>query len=392
VDTPLVIDDDNTRHIVEGFEKTLGFKIHNINETFIDLGGDSLSFIRASLVVEKAIGWLPESWESISINELSKLEKKQSQLYIKLPLPILFRAISIIFVVLNHIGQSLVASTGVLFVVAGLSFGKFQMQSILQRASIRPIFPMIFKIAIPTIAFTIFRGVVEHDLNIYNILLVGTFLPASVNAGKNYWFIDMLIASLFALAFIFSVNLIRTYMKQRSFLTLYILTFVVMIINVMQLKLNLLGSYQSGLFPLSYLWLMFLGISMNYASTIQKKVSITMLLLTYLVISENVLNYHDTKFEMYFIVSVLALIYINNIFIPKFIAPLVMSIASCSLFIYILNIPVHNLLSKFTNGLNFNIELSLILLFGYVAYVSWEYITSMFLKLYDKLSVWKNGA
>jgi hypothetical protein len=165
-----------------------------------------------------------------------------------------------------------------------------------------------------------------------------------------------------------------------------------MIINVMQLKLNLLGSYQSGLFPLSYLWLMFLGISMNYASTIQKKVSITMLLLTYLVISENVLNYHDTKFEMYFIVSVLALIYINNIFIPKFIAPLVMSIASCSLFIYILNIPVHNLLSKFTNGLNYNIELSLILLFGYVAYVSWEYITSMFLKLYDKLSVWKNGA
>ncbi|MDP2246872.1 MAG: non-ribosomal peptide synthetase, partial [Nitrosomonadales bacterium] len=50
-------------YLINEWKYILGTHHINPNKSFVELGGDSLSFIQASMVVEKAIGWLPVDWE-----------------------------------------------------------------------------------------------------------------------------------------------------------------------------------------------------------------------------------------------------------------------------------------------------------------------------------------
>ena len=43
--------------VIAEIENALGIQIDDPDKSFVDLGGDSLSFIRVSMVIEDAIGW-----------------------------------------------------------------------------------------------------------------------------------------------------------------------------------------------------------------------------------------------------------------------------------------------------------------------------------------------
>ena len=61
------------RSLMEIWQQTL--KIDDIQETdsFLSLGGDSLSFITISIEIEDYLGHLPDNWEALSIADLEKL-------------------------------------------------------------------------------------------------------------------------------------------------------------------------------------------------------------------------------------------------------------------------------------------------------------------------------
>lgn len=41
--------------------------------SFVELGGDSLSFVQASRVLEELIGHLPQRWETLPVCQLAEL-------------------------------------------------------------------------------------------------------------------------------------------------------------------------------------------------------------------------------------------------------------------------------------------------------------------------------
>ena len=66
--------DEQRRRFVAGFEESLGLKIVNVDKSFVDLGGDSLSYIRASMIIEDILGSHLSDWEEKSLAELSRLK------------------------------------------------------------------------------------------------------------------------------------------------------------------------------------------------------------------------------------------------------------------------------------------------------------------------------
>ena len=56
------------------FRKTFGAAADDTGRSFIDFGGDSLSYVRTSLELEAILPAMPEGWEAMSIAELARLE------------------------------------------------------------------------------------------------------------------------------------------------------------------------------------------------------------------------------------------------------------------------------------------------------------------------------
>jgi acyl-CoA synthetase (AMP-forming)/AMP-acid ligase II/lysophospholipase L1-like esterase len=59
--------------LIESYRKVLGMADVRSTDSFLELGGDSVSFVEISLVLEDYLGYLPENWETMSIASLESL-------------------------------------------------------------------------------------------------------------------------------------------------------------------------------------------------------------------------------------------------------------------------------------------------------------------------------
>jgi acyl-CoA synthetase (AMP-forming)/AMP-acid ligase II/lysophospholipase L1-like esterase/acyl carrier protein len=69
---------DNTRSpassLLDGYREVLGKTDLRPEDSFLDLGGDSVNFVEISLLLESYIGFVPENWEARSIEALEALK------------------------------------------------------------------------------------------------------------------------------------------------------------------------------------------------------------------------------------------------------------------------------------------------------------------------------
>lgn len=75
------------------------------NLSFVELGGDSLSFVQASMVLETLIGPLPAQWELKPIHELCQLSTTRptaKPVFRAVEIPVLLRVLSILLIVIGH--------------------------------------------------------------------------------------------------------------------------------------------------------------------------------------------------------------------------------------------------------------------------------------------------
>ena len=92
--------------LLTGLEQTLGTTVYDLDQSFIELGGDSLSFITASMIIENQLGYLPDGWENIPLRQLlascdenKVVTSATGAGFSRIQMPILLRALSIIFIV-----------------------------------------------------------------------------------------------------------------------------------------------------------------------------------------------------------------------------------------------------------------------------------------------------
>lgn len=346
--------------------------------SFVEMGGDSLSYINISFLIEKHIGYLPKSWEYIPLIDLSLIEthftktdkKSFSEIvFLKVPHTILLRAIGINFVVLGHAGIFLGSGTSTLFVISGISIARFQLLNVINNRTLIPIFQFIAKYGIPAGLWQLLRCIfVKEYLWFPDLVLSGTFWQNPNGGHYTFWFLDVLTASILIFCILALVISSSKYAAKTIFKKIepyFLVSLIVLLFGVVayfiQTETNLwngeVGNTSVG--PFRWFWMIPFGSAIHFAKSREQKtlvsfIGVLIVLIFTLIRPDNLSSYSTFTFDYFFIVSVLILIWLEQLYIPKFLNKTITIIAANSLFIYIVNHAVITILMpKLTYSLGF---------------------------------------
>ncbi len=352
--------DDTTRRLIAGFEEALGRKIGGVNKSFVDLGGDSLSYIRASMIIEDILGRVPSDWEKMSLTELSRFKNVTGgaaarSWWTRMDSTVLFRAISIFIVTLSHTGNyTFVTATSALFVISGMNFSKFLRPGIRETGDLGPTLQFISRFAIPAALWQATRGLALHQFWLPDMLLLGTFFENPNAAHFTFWFLDVLAANIIILALIakFGFRLrsrrpVAEGGRKSSFWTDLPWCLTALGIAFAQVSTGWWDGDpgETDVAPFKWLWMLALGILITQANTKARKGLVTGLIGCLALIAysglPNVARFLGQT-DAFVFVSMLVLLWVERVPVPRLLQRPLLGIASATLFIYIVNYSVIN--------------------------------------------------
>nr|WP_223987334.1 AMP-binding protein [Arthrobacter sp. NicSoilB8] len=169
------------------------------SDTFVSLGGDSLSYVAASVRLEQALGHLPPDWHVTPVRDLEPRPRpapvrKPRRLFVPLETSIVLRAVAIVLIVSTHVGLfSWQGTAHVLMAVAGYNFARFQLTG--ERfPRLRRQLASLGRIVVPSMAFIAAAYLVTDNYAPANILLLNAIVgPEAVTTQWHFWFIEILV-------------------------------------------------------------------------------------------------------------------------------------------------------------------------------------------------------
>ncbi|MGR8011915.1 AMP-binding protein [Streptomyces hypolithicus] len=188
--------------------------------SFVGLGGDSLSYVELSLHLEGALGHLPDSWHTMAIRELRRATRQsagelRSTRRRALDTTVALRAAAIVLIVGSHIGLFTVkGGAHVLLGVAGYNFARFHLGRADRRDRLRNVARSIARIAVPSMAWLALMLLVTNDYGFTNVFLLTSLL----GPNDGFWFIEVLVYLLVALAAVLSVPVVDRAERRLPFL------------------------------------------------------------------------------------------------------------------------------------------------------------------------------
>ncbi|MEO5316904.1 AMP-binding protein [Pseudarthrobacter sp. CC12] len=217
----------NTLTVKQIFMDVLEVSEVKDTETFVSLGGDSLSFVAASVRLEQVLGHLPPDWHLTPIGRLQPAPKPESQprrsgikrTVAPIDTSIALRAVGIIFIVSTHIGLfEWQGMAHVLIAAAGYNFARFQLSG-QGMPRLRRQLVSIGRIVVPAMAFIAFAFLVTDRYSLANIVLLNAILgPVEVTTQWHFWFIEDIVYILLAMSALLAVPWINRTERRYPFL------------------------------------------------------------------------------------------------------------------------------------------------------------------------------
>ncbi|MEU8526323.1 AMP-binding protein [Streptomyces sp. NPDC048629] len=173
------------------------------DNSFVGLGGDSLSYVEMSLQLEERLGHLPPNWHLTPIRELKRRRGPGRAMETSVAL----RAVAIVCVVGTHIRLfEIRGGAHLLLAVAGFNFARFLLTSAERRERLRRTGRGIVRIALPCMAWTGFALLVDDDYDLTNLLLVHNLInPQDMGPGIHLWFVEALVYILLTMLLLLAV-------------------------------------------------------------------------------------------------------------------------------------------------------------------------------------------
>jgi hypothetical protein len=373
----------------------LGQPINDIGQSFVDLGGDSLSFIQVALVLERSLGQLPRGWERLPLRSLFDAKRPASKLgpWTSMEVPLLFRAVGILLVVLSHTKVVDLLGTSVLFVISGISFGKFQRPAIFQTGSLQGVFRFILRYGVPAGLWQLMRSVTFHRYWLPDLVLLGTMLQKPGEGHWTLWYLDILTANVLLLSAVALLNVRwrRARGADRSGGRRFGFDCGVVLAGMGLAVVQVWTRWWNGhlgvtnVGPFLWFWLVAYGVAISQAAGSRPRALLTGLLALPLASVALKLPLLGTAFgflDVLFYGATLSLVWLDTIKIPRFLKGVTLEVASASLFIYILNVfVISQLLPRLGVPPWWPLETLAAVAAGVIANRSWNWLLSL-------LNVW----
>ncbi|MGP4027415.1 AMP-binding protein [Actinomadura sp. 3N407] len=165
------------------------------DHSFVDLAGDSLSYVEMSLKLEDALGTLPPDWHTRPIRDLRRPAGRSR--WRTLETGIVLRAAAIVLIAGSHISIFTVrGGAHILLAVAGFNFARFHLTSSGRGERRRHVLGALHRIAVPSVIWLVLAALLTADYHLVDVLL----LKSAFGYNSNYWFIEIIVYILLAMA------------------------------------------------------------------------------------------------------------------------------------------------------------------------------------------------
>ncbi|WP_148571634.1 AMP-binding protein [Nocardioides caldifontis] len=179
------------------FAQVLGRDQVGRDDTFVSLGGDSLSYVEMSLRLEEALGHLPPGWHTTPIGRLQAARRRRRGAAVETN--VVLRALAIVAIVGTH-GNLFVLTGGahLLLGIAGFNLGRFQLASPSRRDRLTRVLSSVARIVVPSVlwvgGFALLASAYPWQTA---LLLNGVLGPeAWSEPAWHLWFLEALVALL----------------------------------------------------------------------------------------------------------------------------------------------------------------------------------------------------
>ncbi|MGH3948641.1 MAG: AMP-binding protein [Pseudonocardiaceae bacterium] len=323
---------DSQASIRQVFARVLNSPDPDDAASFVSLGGDSMSYVRMSIELEKVLGRVPEGWHTMTVAELEHCEPRRG-MFRAMETDIVLRAVAIVLIVGSHVGLfTILGGAHLLLVISGWCFARFGLARVEGDSPGGRILRSATRIAVPAIAWLIYRMAVTQDVGWPNIFLINNFLQTSSAIG--YWFIEVLVQVLVVLAIVFAIPAVRRIEARHGFTVAAIALVLALIAR--------LGIDDTSEFPeramstQGVMWFFVLGwIAQRSATTVQKVLVVGVAV----VIMPGFFG--DPVREGIVAGGLLLLLLLPQITVPRLVVPVVGLIAGASLYIYLTHYAVY---------------------------------------------------
>ena len=303
--------------------------------SFVDLGGNSLSYVSMSVRLERAIGRLPADWQRLPIRELESAAKPRRWWGTTLETSVALRAIAIVLVVGSHAGLfTLWGGAHVLLGIAGYNFGRFCLTPLPRPDRVRNLRNTIAWIAVPSVAWVGIALVITDDYTPWNLLLADKFLgPRDSMTSGRLWFVEVVVWILVVLVLVCCTPLADRLERRRPYA--FAMAFLAVGLVV---RFDGFGMGHAAWFTVLAFWFFATGWAASKASTVNQRAVVTTLL------AVGVVGYFgEVHRELLVFTGLALLIWLPGIRCPSLLAAVAGVLAEASLGIYLVHYQVYPL-------------------------------------------------
>ncbi|OBF32439.1 AMP-dependent synthetase [Mycobacterium sp. ACS1612] len=312
--------------------------------SFVDLGGNSLSYVAMSVRLERTLGRLPADWQRLPLRELeatpTRTQRRRPWWGSTLETTVALRAVAILLIVASHAGLfELWGGAHLLLGIAGYNFGRFCLTPVPRADRVRHLRNTIAWIAGPALAWILIALMITDDYTPTNLLLANKFLGPhdSMTAGR-LWFVEVLVWILVALALLCWLPAVDRWERQRPF------TVAVTFLAVgLALRYDILGLHlgNQAWFTVLAFWFFAVGWAASKTSTIVQRAAVSV------VLAISMYGYFDrTERELLVLAGFALLTWLPALRCPPVATVLAGVVAEASLYIYLTHFQVYPLFGE----------------------------------------------
>lgn len=306
--------------------------------SFIDLGGNSLSYVMMTVRLERAIGQLPPEWQRMPIRELETISKPPRRGWLAtLETSVALRAAAIVLIVGTHAELfELWGGAHLLLGIAGYNFGRFCLTPAPRNDRVRHLGNTIAWIAAPSVLWVMIALLLTDHYTWTNLLLANKFLGPhdSMTAGR-LWFVEVLVWTLILLTLVFWLPMMDRLERRLPFTVA-----VVFLVIGLALRYDILGLDlgRDAWFTMLAFWFFAIGWAASKATTTLQRVAVSVVLIV------SLHGYFgNTLRELVVMGGLLLVIWLPTIRCPSVLTVATGVLAEASLYTYLVHYQVYAL-------------------------------------------------
>ncbi len=302
-------------------------------DSFVDLGGDSLSFVEASIHIGRLLGQLPQGWQYLSADELAAVPKrtgKHRRLVLIEP-AIMLRAVAIVLIVLSHADLFVVmGSAHALLAVGGFNLGRFSLAVPERWSRVRRIVAATAAVAVPAALWIAVVGAATGDYSPATAVFLNGALGSNVwDLNWQFWFFEVIVWTNLLLAALLAIPAISTTYRRKPFATAIALVIAGLAIRYVTVGVTAddVQEYTIG----AAMWCVAIGLAAAQARTRAQRVLVAVLAVT------GAWNFFgdDLQRQAVLTTGLLILLMPCAIPVPAVVATMVRYLAGASMWIYL---------------------------------------------------------